>query len=183
MSNNNSNKSERMIHLYGEVNPANIKTVFESILKINAEDDEREEKEKNYTREPIKLYINTYGGDCYDGFGLIATIQNSKTPIHTYVHGYAMSMGLLIAAVGHKRFASKLATYMYHQISGGAIGALEWMKQEVKETQRLMDLYDDVLLTVSNIRKDDLQQIQERQKEWFITSDEAKKLGIVDEII
>jgi ATP-dependent Clp protease protease subunit len=176
-------KIERTIHFYGDVNPANIKTVFEAILKINDEDNKREEKEKDFVREPIKLYVNSYGGYCYDGLGLVSAILESKAPIHTYVHGYAMSMGFLIAAVGHKRFASKHATYMYHQVSSGAWGTLEWMKQEVAESQRLMDVYNDILLSVSNIRKDELQNVQERHKDWFMTSDEAKKLGIVDEVL
>ena len=81
------------------------------------EDDEKDEKEKDYNREPIKLYINSYGGSIYDMWGLIDVILNSKTPIYTYCTGYAMSAAFKIFLAGHKRYCYKHSIFMYHQMS------------------------------------------------------------------
>lgn len=61
-------------------------------------------------RDPIKLYINSCGGTIYDMWALIDAIQNSKTPIHTYCMGYAMSAAFDIFLAGHKRYCYKHST-------------------------------------------------------------------------
>lgn len=173
----------RLLFLAGTVTEELCKTLIEEILKINYQDDEREKKEKDFVRKPINLYVISYGGYAYDGFGLIGVIERSKTPVYTYVDGKAMSMGLAIAAAGHKRFASKHASFMYHQIASGTWGKLEQLKEDVNETERLGKMYDGYILSRSKIREADINPVKERRGEWYFGAEEALKLGIIDEII
>src|SRR6478752_4915211 len=98
---------DRTIYLFDGINKSSVKMVVEHIMKVNQYDEDRDKKEKDYKRFPIDLIINSNGGSVYDGFGLINVIENSKTPIHTYVYGLAASMSLLIAVSGHKRYAGR----------------------------------------------------------------------------
>ncbi len=88
--------------------------VIRFIYDINNDD-------KNITpeqRTPIKLLINSEGGDVYSGFGIVEAIQNSETPVYTICHGQAQSMGLLILAAGYKRFIGAYSTGMEQESNG-----------------------------------------------------------------
>lgn len=176
-------KNDRICFVSEDVTDSLVKKITELIVRANIEDDEREEKEKNYERKPIKLYINSYGGDAYGCFAISSAILSSKTPVHTYVYGYVMSAGLAIAVCGHKRFASEYATFMYHQVLGWVSGGLERMKHEVGETERVMEIYNKIILDHTQVRRDDLNRTREKQLNWYLPADEAKKLGFFDEYI
>ena len=76
----NTNKHNRIITL-GEVTNEHICDTIEQIYEINNEDKNKEADK----REPIKLILNSPGGDVYDGIGLIDVIEQSETPIHIYI--------------------------------------------------------------------------------------------------
>jgi ATP-dependent Clp protease protease subunit len=175
--------SDRTLYLFDSIDKASVKSVVESMIKFNKIDDEIDRREKEYKRTPIDLIINSNGGNVYDGLGLINVITNSNTAIHTHVHGLAASMGLLIAVSGHKRFAGRLSTFMYHSVSNHIGGHLEHLKIRLDEVQRLQGIYDQFLLSKTKLRLDDLKNVQEHQRDWFIDPEEALNLGIIDEII
>lgn len=83
-----TNTNKKTFYLSDDVDNESIGKLMWNILYQIREDDEKDEKEKDYKREPIKLYINSYGGSVYDMWGLIDVILNSKTPIYTYCTGY-----------------------------------------------------------------------------------------------
>jgi ATP-dependent Clp protease protease subunit len=175
--------SDRTLYLFDAIDKVSVKAVVESMIKINKIDDDIDRREKEYKRTPIDLIINSNGGNVYDGLGLINVITNSNTPIYTHVYGLAASMGLLIAVSGHKRFAGRLSTFMYHSVSNHIGGHLEHLKIRLDEVQRLQGIYDQYLLSKTKLRIDDLKNVQEHQRDWFIDPDEALRLGIIDEII
>lgn len=109
-----TNTNKKTFYLSDNVDNESIGKLIWDILYQIREDDEKDEKEKDYKREPIKLYINSYGGSVYDMWGLIDIILNSKTPIYTYCTGYAMSAAFKIFLAGHKRYCYKHSTFMYH---------------------------------------------------------------------
>ncbi|NEW06686.1 hypothetical protein GK047_11740 [Paenibacillus sp. SYP-B3998] len=174
---------ERTLYLFDGIHKSSVKLIIESIMKINQADDEKDKKEKEFKRAPIDLIINSNGGSVYDGLALINVIDNSKTPVHTYVYGLAASMSLLIAVSGHRRFSGRLSTFMYHSVSNHIGGHLNRLKNRLDETQRLQNIYDQYLLAKTKCQIEDLLQVQEHQRDWFIGPDEAVGLGIVDEII
>jgi ATP-dependent Clp protease protease subunit len=174
---------KRTLILSDYVEMGTVKPLIQAIYDINMEDLKEEEKLKDYKRKPIHLIVNSFGGSVYDGFALIGAIELSKTPVWTICLGSAMSMGLPILLAGHKRFIHRFGTVMYHEVSSFVWGKLDYFKQEVTEMQRLQTLMDDMITEKTNIMQDKLEEVKNRKGEWYITADDAKKLGIVDAVI
>ncbi|UKS28834.1 ATP-dependent Clp protease proteolytic subunit [Paenibacillus sp. HWE-109] len=175
--------SDRTLYLFDGINKSSVKAIIEQIMKVNQFDDDKDKKEKDFKRVPIDLIINSNGGSVYDGLALINVIDNSKTPVHTYVYGLAASMSLLIAVSGHKRHAGRLSTFMYHSVSTHIDGHLEHLKNRVDETQRLQNIYDQYILSKTTLSIEELLRVQENQRNWYMSPDEALSVGIIDEIV
>jgi ATP-dependent Clp protease protease subunit len=175
--------SKREFFLNDGVSAGSVKDIITGILEVNRYDAERERRDSDYQRQPIRLIVNTYGGSVYDGFGLVAVIDTSETPVHTYLYGKAMSMGLIIFASGHRRFAHPLGTLMYHQISVGAQDKIEGIEQVIAQSHKLNEAYDNYLLAVSNIPKKKLDQAKKQKQELYMFALEAIEYGLVDEIL
>jgi ATP-dependent Clp protease protease subunit len=127
--------------------------------------------------------IDSYGGQVYQIFGLLAIMDESKTPIHTYVTGAAMSCGFMLLINGHKRFAYKYATPLYHQVSSGAMGKVKDMEEKIEESKRLQGLIETLTLEKTKITAKKLERIYKTKKDWYMTAEEALKLKVVDEIV
>ncbi|MGN0106192.1 MAG: ClpP family protease, partial [Hominilimicola sp.] len=140
-------------------------------------------KIKDYKRKPIKIYISSNGGFVYDMWALIDIILTSKTPVYTYCTGYAMSAGLQIFLAGHKRYCSKHATFVYHQLSGGVVGTYQSMAENMDESKYQQNAIEEYVRSRTNITMKQLEEIRIKKHDVFIHSDEALDLGIVDEII
>ena len=152
----------------------NVDSIIKSILEVN---------DTNKTSSPIKLYINSYGGDVYQFFGLIDVILASKTPIYTYTLGAAMSCALLVALAGHKRFAYKHSTFMYHQISLGEWDVAKNLEEDLIETKRLHKLIEELVLDKTTITKEQIEDVHNHKRDWYISPGEALKYKIIDQII
>ncbi len=175
----------RSIVLSNDIDNESVEEVIQFILDANEYDDEQESAIKEFERKPIKLVVNSFGGVIYDGFALVSVIKTSKTPIHTYCYGYAMSMGLPIFAAGWNRIASKYATFMYHEAlnSYPQFDKLSIIKDDLDECNRIMKQYDTILLLKSSVSQKQLDDVKKSRRDWYITADEAIKLMMVDEII
>ncbi len=167
---------DRVIYLNEDISDYTIACIVPLIHKINKDDEGLEESE----RKPIHLHITSYGGSAYDGWHLVSTIENSKTPVHTYVEGYAMSMGLPIYLSGKVRHLGKYATLLYHELRGGANGTRQEVKRLDKEYDRLQKLYDDYIISKTSVTQEILDDHQERVSDWYIGFDEAKKFNMFD---
>jgi ATP-dependent Clp protease, protease subunit len=176
-------KKNRYFILNEDVDAESVVGIIREIHDINRYDSEKESKVVDYEREPITLVVNTYGGSVYDGFALLSEMVLSKTPIHTICQGKAMSMGFILMLGGHKRFMTPFATLMYHEISTAAWDKITGIKQTVEEAERLQRVYDNYVLSRTNLMQEKLDDIKERKMEWYLGADDAKKLGIIDEIL
>jgi len=175
-----SDKQSSRIVTLGEITNENICDALEQIYEIN-EDDKNKESTK---RDPIKLILNSPGGDVYDGIGLIDAIEQSETPIHMYIYGQAQSMGFAIATAGHYRYAGKRTTFMYHELSWETSREkMQYHEQELVEGKRLWQVYDDIITANTKISQKKLDIIKKAHKEWYLTAEEALELGVIDEII
>ncbi|MGG1060028.1 ATP-dependent Clp protease proteolytic subunit [Bacillus licheniformis] len=179
----NSGGKKRDLILGGTVNEESIHKLVDKIIEINRYDEDKLEKDSSYTPKPIKIYVNTYGGALYDANMLIGIIESSKTPIHTYCSGKAMSAGLYIYVSGHKRFASKLATFMYHDASTGQKDTVEGLKREIDHVEKLRDRYDQYIISRTKLPKELMDKTKRHKEELYLFADEALEYGIVDEII
>lgn len=178
---------ERNVYFNKQVDQSSIGDLTKNIIEIN-EDDKHLKKLYSaygveYKPKPIKIYIDSYGGAVYQCFGLLSVMERSKTPIHTIVTGCAMSCGFMILISGHKRFAHKLSTPLYHQVSSGFIGKVQDMNEKLEESNRLQKQLEDITLEKTKISEKKLAKILKRKQDWYMTAQEAKELGVVDEIL
>jgi len=170
---------DKTVVLYGEITTNNAMKCIESIQEIIAVNDEFDNPQ-----DPIKLLINSVGGNVYDGLGLIGMIETSTVPIHTYAYGCIMSMALPIFASGKVRFSSPYTTFMYHGIAWESPHEkLEWHRQEAKEGDRIQKIFDQIITKRSKMDKKMMEDVKHTKSEWYFSPVEAKKYGLVDHIL
>lgn len=178
---------ERTLFFAKQVDQSSIEVLTKSILEINENDEFLKRQyavyDLEYNPKPIKIMIDSFGGSVYAILGLLAIMDESKTPIHTYVTGAAMSCGFMLLIHGHKRFAYKHATPLYHQVSSVAWGRLKDMEEDLEETKRLQGIIEKLTLERTKITTKKLEKVYKTKKDWFMTAEEALKLGVVDEIV
>lgn len=175
------NPMERKLYLKEDVNEKSVMPLIEAIHRINDDDAEKEKEYNGWEREPIQLYIYTYGGVCYAGFALIDAIRASKTPVHTIVLGTAMSMGIFIFNAGHKRLIGEHATLMYHDVSLHLDNEMtEGIKIELAEGLRLQKMGIQFLTEYSLVEESVINDYINRKADWFIPAEEAVRLKIAD---
>jgi len=175
--------TKRDFILNENVAESSVKDIITGILAVNKHDAKKLSEDENYTPEPITLVVNSYGGTVYDGMALTAVIDASETPVHTYCYGKAMSMGFIIFASGHKRFAHPLATFMYHQVSNVLAGFTEEIKLGVEQMEVLMETYDSYILANTNVPKHKMDEAKKCKENWYIPATEAMHYGLVDELL
>lgn len=152
-------------------------SVVKQIIRFNKEDKDIPVEE----RKPIKLLIYTYGGDLGAMFTLIDTILMSKTPVHTYNMGKALSAGFQILISGHKRYALKNSTALYHSGSGGTCGTYEQTEAQMQEYKRLVALMQNHCLSRTKIDQKTFNKY--KTKDWYMSSEEQLQYGVVDTIL
>ena len=131
----------------------------------------------------IQMYVNSPGGSVYSGLGVYDTMQYITPDIATICIGMAASMAavLLCAGTKTKRTALKHARIMLHQPSGaigGQASDIEITVNEIKKIKR--NLYEIIGVhtgkTVKQVEKD-------VDRDYWLTSEEAKEYGLVDEVL
>ena len=134
------------------------------------------------SRKPIKLFIDSCGGSVTAGFTIINAISLSKTPVYTINMGTAYSMGLCVLAAGHKRFAYKDATFLFHEGSTdiGQIDAGKF-KNYSKFYEMLLEKIKIFLLTHTNMTEEMYKE--KYRDDWWFFADEAIEYGFIDEIL
>lgn len=178
---------QRSLFFTEQVDQATIATVTKKIIEINDDDTMLSEQASligfNYEPKPIKLYIDSFGGSIYQCMSLISVMENSSVPVHTICMGAAMSAGFIILISGHRRFAYKYSTPLYHQASTIHYGTIKTIEEDVLETKRLQKLIEKITLEKTRITKERLKEVYEKKLDWYMTAEEALKLSVVDEIL
>lgn len=132
-------------------------------------------------RKPIKLYIDSHGGDIIAGFIAIDAIKMSKTPVYTVNMGSAYSMGLCIYVAGHKRYAYPHSTFLFHEGSVGLGADAGKFKNFSKFYEELLNKLKQHLIDNTKITPE-LYKEKDRDDWWFFV-DEAIEYGFCDEIL
>ncbi|HEY4540174.1 MAG TPA: ATP-dependent Clp endopeptidase proteolytic subunit ClpP [Faecalibacter sp.] len=131
----------------------------------------------------IQIYVNSPGGGVYAGLGIYDTMQLIKPDVATICTGMAASMGavLLSAGAAGKRSALKHSRVMIHQPLGGAQGQATDMEITLKEILKLKkELYD----ILSHHSGQTFEQIEkDGERDYWMTSQEAKEYGMIDEVL
>ena len=131
-------------------------------------------------REPIKLYIDSYGGSLTEAFTICDSIKLSKTPIWTINIGTAYSGGFLIAICGDRRYAYPHASYLFHEGATGNSADANKFRNFADFYQIQLEQLKDIILKHTSITSE---KYKEKQRDdWWITADDAINYGIADEI-
>jgi len=165
--------NDRIIMLSEEVNDVTASLVVAQLLFLESENPDKD----------IQLYINSPGGSVSAGFAIFDTMQFIKADVSTICMGMAASMGAFLLAAGAKgkRFALPNSEIMIHQPSGGARGQATEIKIVADHILRTREKLNSILSERTGQSFDVIARDTER--DFYMTANDAKEYGIVDEVI
>ena len=135
------------------------------------------------SNKDILIYLNSPGGGVYAGLGIYDTMQYINPDVSTICTGMAASMGAVLLCAGEKgkRTALKHSRVMIHQPLGGAQGQASDIEITAREIQKLKkELYE----IISHHTKKDYKQVwKDGDRDYWMTSEEAKEYGMIDEVL
>ncbi|HOM02764.1 MAG TPA: ATP-dependent Clp endopeptidase proteolytic subunit ClpP [Acetivibrio sp.] len=164
---------DRIIVLSDEVNDVTASLVVAQMLFLEAEDPDKD----------IQLYINSPGGSVTAGFAIYDTMQYVKPDVSTICIGMAASMGAFLLAAGAKgkRFALPNSEIMIHQPLGGARGQATDIKIHAEQIIKIKNKLNRILSERTGQPFEKVERDTER--DYFMSAEEAKAYGIVDEVM
>ena len=118
-----------------------------------------------------------------DGMSLYDVIESSNTPIEVICTGKIMSMGVIVALGAEVRKAYRNTTFMIHQLSGLSFGTLREMEDSVAEASRINEMLFNIIKSKTLVTEEQLNEVLQQKKDWFLTAEEALRLGILTDII
>ena len=164
---------ERVIFLVGPVNDHTANLIVAQLLFLESENPDKE----------ISLYINSPGGSVSAGMAINDTMNFIKPAVSTLCIGMAASMGAFLLAAGAKgkRFSLPNSKVMIHQPLGGTQGQateIEIAAREILKTRERLNqlLSENTGQPLSRIEVD-------TERDYYLTADEAKAYGLVDDVI
>ena len=164
---------DRVIFLGTEIHDEVANVVVAQLLFLEADDPDKD----------IHLYINSPGGSVSAGLGIYDTMQFIKPDVATTCMGQAASMGAVLLAAGAKGKRSSLPNgrVMIHQPLGGSQGQAADIEIYTKEILHLRDRLNKILVHHTG---NDLKRIEkDTDRNFFMSAEQAKEYGIVDEVI
>ncbi|MEK7181345.1 MAG: ATP-dependent Clp endopeptidase proteolytic subunit ClpP [Patescibacteria group bacterium] len=164
---------ERIIFLCGPITDVVANSVIAQLLFLAHEDEKKD----------IKIYLNTPGGSVTAGMAIYDTMQYVKPDVQTICVGMAASMGAVLLASGKKgkRFALPNSEVLLHQVMGGVEGQAIEVEITARHIIKIKDKINQILAKhtgkpVAKIERD-------TDRDFYMTPQEAKEYGLVDEII
>lgn len=131
----------------------------------------------------IQIYINSPGGSVYAGLGIYDTMQYIGSDVATICTGMAASMGAVLLCAGKegKRTALQHSRILIHQPMGGAEGQASDIEITAREIQKLKkELYE---IIAKHSKKDYDTIWKDADRDFWMTSEEAKAYGMIDEVL
>ncbi len=164
---------ERIIFIGGAIDDTVANLIIAQLIFLENED----------SKKDITMYVNSPGGSVTAGMAIIDTMHFIKPDVSTVCVGMAASMGAMILSQGTKgkRFSLPNAEIMIHQPLGGAEGQASDI---IISAKRILQTREQLYKMLSKSTGKPLAEIEkDADRDYFMTSEEAKKYGIIDEII
>lgn len=164
---------DRIIFLGGSIDDDTANLVIAQMLFLEADNQEKD----------INLYVNSNGGLVSSGLAIYDTIQYIKCPVSTICMGVAASMAAVILMAGEKgkRFALPNSRILIHQPLGGVQGQASDIEIHAREILRTRSTLNGI---ISKHTQKPVNQIEsDSDRDFWMTSEEAKKYGIIDNIL
>jgi ATP-dependent Clp protease protease subunit len=165
--------NERIIFLGEDVNEATANVVVAQLLHLAYADPKKD----------IKLYINSPGGSVYDGLAIYDTIQFITPDVQTIGIGLQASMGAFLLSSGTKgkRFALPNSRIMMHQPSSGTQGKVTDQEISLRESIYVKQKLNEILAKNTGQKVSKIEADSDR--DYWMSSDEAVKYGLIDDVI
>lgn len=164
---------ERIIFIGGPITDDEANAVIAQLLFLDHED----------SKKDIQIYINSPGGSVTAGLAIYDTMQHVKPDVSTICVGMAASMGAVLLAAGKKgkRFALPNSQILIHQVMGGAEGQATEIEITARQILKIKDKLNQIL---SKHTEQSLAKIEkDTDRDYYMSSQEAKEYGLIDEII
>jgi ATP-dependent Clp protease protease subunit len=163
---------ERIVFVTGQVEDHMATLITAQLLYLESENPKKD----------IFMYINSPGGVVTAGMAIHDTMQYIRPRVGTVCIGQAASMGSFLLAAGEPgmRVALTNARIMIHQPSGGAQGMASDIEIQAKEILRIRHRMNELYAQYTGQTLETIEKAMDRDK--FLSSDEAKEFGIVDEV-
>ena len=163
---------ERIIFLSGPIHDDMANLIIAQLLFLESEDPKKD----------IYLYINSPGGSVSAGLAILDTMNHVKPDIATVTVGIAASAAAVILSAGKKgkRYSLPNSEVMIHQVMGGIEGQATDIEIAARHILRTKENLNKILS--KNTGKSLAQVTSDAERDHWMTSEEAKKYGIIDEI-
>jgi ATP-dependent Clp protease protease subunit len=164
---------DRIVFLGNPVNETTANLIVAQLLFLQAED----------TKKDIYFYINSPGGSVYDALAIYDTMQYATNDVQTFGIGIQASAAAFLLSSGTKgkRFLLPNASVMIHQPSSGTRGKVTDQEIDLRESLRVKKLLEEIMAQNTGQKPEKIHEDMERDK--WLTAEEAKKYGIVDDVI
>ena len=164
---------DRIVMLRGEIEDGMAASIVAQLLFLEAEDPDKD----------IYLYINSPGGVITSGFSIYDTMNYIKPDVCTICIGQAASMGAFLLSCGApgKRYALPNSRIMIHQPLGGARGQATDIEIQAREILRLKEILNGILAKNTGQKLSKI--VKDTERDFFMSSAEAKEYGLVDKIL
>lgn len=165
--------NERIIFLGTEINDSAANVIMAQLLHLESDDPDKD----------IYLYINSPGGIITAGLAIYDTMQYVKPNVSTICIGQAASMAAVLLASGEKgkRYSLPNSRILIHQPHGGVTGQAVDIEIQAKEILRTRKMLDEILAKHTGQLLDKI--TKDTDRDFIMTSEEAKNYGIVDGVI
>ena len=164
---------DRVIFIGTAIDDFVANVIVAQLLFLQMEDQEKD----------IHIYINSPGGSITSGLAIYDTIQFLKPDVCTYCIGQAASMGAVLLAAGTKgkRYTLPNSRVMIHQPWGGVQGVATDISIQAKEILSLKDRLNHIL--AKHAGQDVMKIEKDTDRDYFMSAEEAKTYGLVDEVV
>jgi ATP-dependent Clp protease protease subunit len=165
--------NERIVILGTPIDDQISNLIVAQLIHLESEDPDKD----------IFLYINSPGGSVYAGLSIYDTMQFIKPDVQTICFGIAMSMGAVLLAGGAKgkRMSLPNSKVLIHQVMGGFQGQATDIEIQARETLALKKRLEEIIAEHTG---QDVEKVsRDMDRDYFMTAEEAKTYGIIDNVL
>ncbi|MEI6044445.1 MAG: ATP-dependent Clp protease proteolytic subunit [Chloroflexota bacterium] len=168
---------KREIWINGEINEELIERLVVNLLALDETEADRREP------RPIKVYINSNGGNLREALVAVDVMLALNSPVETIVLGNALSAGLVLLMGGYTRKAYERSTLLFHTARKWVWGILPDVESGIQHTKYLVDMQADLFGSRTRWPKETWLELLEGGRDRWFTAREALEIGILTEIV
>ena len=182
-------RNDRRLYLTGPINPIDddeytdvsmCTKIVDDILDYNRYDEAHQIPIDE--RKPIRIYINSPGGNVTEGFSVVSAIKFSKSPVYTINIGEWASMAFLIGITGHKRFSLPYMTFLMHDGFNGTFDSTSKAQDKMKFDERFeREVVKTHVLGYSSMSSAEYDALI--RVEYYMLPEDALEHKFIDEIV